>query len=235
MNEIGNKEWKVIGETTIKKEDQHYSDITEIRIGRIYLITNLINNNKYVGQTIRTLHDRWRDHRKNYKNKNYLINYAINKYGHENFSIKEVCKIFCNDVELLINRLNTLEIHYIKKYKSFADWNVGGYNLTTGGGQHNLSDSTKKKLSDHFKGIPRPEYVKNKIRNALKGRTRDKHIDDFKMKIYKITFSNNSTEKIKGLKRFCKERKYDARALFRLKNKEITFHKDIKSIESILV
>ena len=46
----------------------------------VYLITNTINGKRYVGQTKRTLHERWWQHT-HQKNCRYL-SAAINKYGY---------------------------------------------------------------------------------------------------------------------------------------------------------
>ena len=55
----------------------------------IYLITNIINNLKYVGQSI-DIYNRWKQHQsasKNEKEQNKLYQ-AIRKYGIENFDFK---------------------------------------------------------------------------------------------------------------------------------------------------
>ena len=48
----------------------------------IYKITNLINDKKYVGQSIH-IDRRWKEHI--YQNRNSAIHQAIEKYGIENF------------------------------------------------------------------------------------------------------------------------------------------------------
>lgn len=58
----------------------------------IYLIENVVNNKVYVGQTIRTLEQRWAAHVQSMKNGNgcpALMN-AMLKYGVENFTIKQI-------------------------------------------------------------------------------------------------------------------------------------------------
>ena len=88
----------------------------------IYLITNKINGKRYVGQTIRPLSERWKDHCRANDN-NYFHN-AIRKYGKENFELK-IIDAATNGLELdakeiyWINKLNTLFPH--------------GYNLKQGG------------------------------------------------------------------------------------------------------
>lgn len=94
--------------------------------GTIYLITNLINNKKYVGQTIQKPETRFNYHlnyaSKNYNISNMPISKAINKYGRNNF-IFEILET-CSESDL-----NERESYYIKKYDSFHS----GYNATLGG------------------------------------------------------------------------------------------------------
>ena len=60
----------------------------------IYQITNNINGKIYVGKTVKNnIQERWEEHLKDYKKprceKRPLYD-AMNKYGSENFSIKEL-------------------------------------------------------------------------------------------------------------------------------------------------
>ena len=93
--------------------------------GFIYIITNTVNNKVYIGQTIRTIEDRWREHCRNKCHEgelNMLIKKAIRKYGKDKFSISvlERCKV---------EDLNEKEIYYISLYDSYNK----GYNQTKGG------------------------------------------------------------------------------------------------------
>lgn len=94
-------------------------------MGYIYLITNNINNKKYVGKTVRSIRERWVEHIQNSKNdkyKNRPLYRAMRKYGPDNFSIKELEK--CG-----ISILSDREKYWIKYYNSFKR----GYNATLGG------------------------------------------------------------------------------------------------------
>lgn len=141
-------------------------------MGYIYKITNKINNQCYIGQTIMNLEERWRQHKTKRSNCRYLKN-AFQKYGVENFDFKLICICFNED-------LNRFEIDYIKKYDSLVP---NGYNLREGGengGKHN--NETKLKISQALKcrtdiirgksqlGKPHTEEVKKKISKTLKGR-----------------------------------------------------------------
>lgn len=97
----------------------------------IYVITNLINNKKYIGQAV-DIETRWKNHIRELNKGNHHnspLQNAWNKYGMENFSFTILCECIEDD-------LNRLEIEYIEKYKTFMyreDKDVRGYNLTAGG------------------------------------------------------------------------------------------------------
>lgn len=94
-------------------------------IGIIYIITNLINNKVYIGQTIQPLKLRWQEHcRKgsSINERNMAIKKAIFKYGKENFVIRGLEQ--CNT-----KQLDEREIYYINLYNSYKT----GYNRTLGG------------------------------------------------------------------------------------------------------
>lgn len=89
----------------------------------IYLITNRINNKKYVGQSI-NITQRWRSHRTNYHTGDTYLYRAIRKYGLESFSFEVI-------TECAAESLDELEKYWIKQYNSNDP--EYGYNLTEGG------------------------------------------------------------------------------------------------------
>ena len=95
----------------------------------IYLITNNITNQKYVGKTIHTLEHRFEQHC--HDTNNTYIDNAIKAYGCENFSI-ELLKS-CEDSDW-----KYWETFYIKKLHSH--WTSGGYNLSMGGDFNPMDD-----------------------------------------------------------------------------------------------
>lgn len=91
----------------------------------IYVITNDINDKKYVGKTNCSIEKRFQEHiwdsRRERCEKRPLYN-AMNKYGVEHFSIKQLEK--CSPEEAA-----TKEIYWIGKLNTYEN----GYNATLGG------------------------------------------------------------------------------------------------------
>lgn len=101
------------------------------RICGIYCINNIINNKKYIGQSI-NINKRWKSHisaLNNNRHYNFHLQQAWNKYGSKNFefNVIEIC-----DKSLL----NEREVYWIEKFNSLEL----GYNATMGG------DNLKKTL-----------------------------------------------------------------------------------------
>ena len=91
----------------------------------IYKIENKINGKIYIGKTLKTIEERWREHCKDFQRerceKRPLYS-AMNKYGIENFIIEEVEQ--CEE-----SILSEREKYWIEYYGSFKY----GYNATIGG------------------------------------------------------------------------------------------------------
>ena len=96
----------------------------------IYKITNQINNKVYIGETIRGVETRWKEHIRRAHSKEgdhgyyYHISCAIRKYGEENFTIEMLEE--CPD-EIRFER----EMYYIEYFDSTDPNN--GYNTVLGG------------------------------------------------------------------------------------------------------
>ena len=123
--------------------------------GSIYLITNKVNNKKYVGQTCKTINARFSEHIRKAKitNIEYPIQSAIRKYGKSNFSIKLIEKCF-------LDELDKREIYYIDLYNTYEN----GYNATRGGGGHRTHEY--ELLAEKYikSGLSMREYaLKNQI------------------------------------------------------------------------
>lgn len=91
----------------------------------IYKITNKQTGKVYIGKTLDTIEERWKEHLHDYKKrrceKRPLYN-SMNFYGPEVFTIEQV-------EECQPNELNEREIYWIAQYDSYYN----GYNGTKGG------------------------------------------------------------------------------------------------------
>ena len=137
----------------------------------------MVNGKQYVGQTTRTLEQRWREHCSNSSRCTYLHN-AIEKYGKENFKVEQI------DVALDQDELDYKEQQYIKCLNTFVP---NGYNLNTGGSAgRKVSEVTCYKISESHKdvsgknnpmfGKKRPEVgLKNKL---IKGKSVNQYTID---------------------------------------------------------
>lgn len=124
----------------------------------IYKITNRINDKIYIGQTVRTLHDRIHDYIKDTK---YIkteqarpIIRAMQKYGINNFKFE----IIEDDIKDR-NLLDIEEMNYISKFNSQNP--LKGYNIENGGnseGKH--TKSTREKISKAQRGCLNHMYGK---------------------------------------------------------------------------
>lgn len=117
-------------------------------MGFIYKLTSP-SNKCYIGQTIKSIEYRWKEHIYDANNLNQdrckCLNSAIRKYGETEFLIDKI--IECNDDEL-----NKYEEQYIQQYKSFVPY---GYNIKLGGSNGKHSEETKLKISKALIGRER--------------------------------------------------------------------------------
>jgi len=130
------------------------SEIKDVK-GIIYVIENLLNNKKYIGQTMSHTYNekekKWEKYGINERlskhlsrasqNSDYPLYKDINEFSFKNFKIYE--EIVLNS-EKIIN-LDDIELDCIKKYNSLIP---NGYNLTTNTTQLNKN---KKKILDYYK------------------------------------------------------------------------------------
>ena len=128
----------------------------------IYIITNTINGNRYIGQSIDIKRRFW-DHRCISHERNRHMKHALKKYGKENFryEVLEEC-----DVDALDER----ETYYINLLKP-------EYNVMSGGQVHReVTDDVKKILSEKSKqqwrkksASERADIIKNNLIGPRKG------------------------------------------------------------------
>jgi len=155
--------------TTITENKNVKGSNPIIKNGSVYLITNLINNKKYVGVTKNTIETRFKQHIKASTNSLNVIDRVIKRYGKENFKI-ELIEKFPNITE---KNLLLKETFYIDKYNTLVD-NGCGYNMIRCHKGHLIfSEETKRKMSlNHAdtNGEKNPFYGKTHTKE-----TKDKH------------------------------------------------------------
>ena len=138
----------------------------------IYLITNKLNGKQYVGQTVRSLDERLREHRRSKKS---LGGKAFKKYGKDAF-VTEILHETYDIVEL-----NRLEAYEIAQRNTLAP---KGYNIASGGdgtlgyrhskeAKDKMSKARKGKYSgkdNPFFGKQHTEETKNHLSQLKKGK-----------------------------------------------------------------
>ena len=133
----------------------------------IYKITNNINDKIYIGKTLLSIEERFKEHCRDYKRekkeKRPLYN-AMNKYGIEHFSIEQI-------EECLPDVVNEREKYWIEYYGSFKY----GYNATKGGDGRSYLDydlviSTYKELKNATETAKKLGIYEESVRNILKAR-----------------------------------------------------------------
>ena len=135
----------------------------------IYKVTNLINGKIYIGQTVRSIEERWKAHcGASLRRKSTLyFHQAIRKNGIENFKVVIIKRVTTQE------DLNKFEKVFIQKYKSYLP--EFGYNVTYGGSFGRQSEYAREKISKALKGrtpktgIHNTEEQKRKISLSKKG------------------------------------------------------------------
>lgn len=140
-----------------------------MKTGNIYLVTCITSGKSYVGMTTKPIEVRFSQH---VYNANRGIQYpfysAIRKHGERSFvlSLLEVVDI---------DKLGEAETKWISELQTMTF----GYNLRPGGnGCIEMSNDTKQKLSNAFKGRPLEEETKQKISKSLSGRHLSQEVRD---------------------------------------------------------
>ena len=99
------------------------------KLKTVYCITNLINNKKYIGSTIKDPNDRYKNHiyRATHQDAEgkylYPLYCAMRKYGIENFKFEIIEQLDCSEEEIRL-----IEKKYIEQFNCVAP---NGYNQTT--------------------------------------------------------------------------------------------------------
>jgi len=139
-----------------------------IIIYNIYLITNLVNNKKYVGITSQGIDKRFKGHLRNAfeVNGKNCLSYALRKHGIENFKLELL------ESEIPLENGEEKEKFYIQKYNSYYKNNCG-YNMTIGGNGtvgYIFTDEVRNKISISGKGRKFSKERNEKIRQVMLNR-----------------------------------------------------------------
>jgi len=146
-------------------------------MGYIYKITNLINNKIYVGQTSKTIEERYETHLKNaQKHINRYLYDAMNHYGYDNFEIKEIEQ--CDNKDL-----DEREKYWIAYYDCITP---NGYNMTAGGGGGNTwkNNPNKEKSSKKLSKSLRDAFSIKQGYDSFEDKIQKEHIDGFEDNIF---------------------------------------------------
>ena len=98
----------------------------------IYKITNIINSKAYIGKTVGTIANRWKEHcreAKQNRSNNRPLYMAIRKYGIDYFTIEQV-------EECSVEKLSDQEKYWINVFDTYHN----GYNATCGGDGSQYAD-----------------------------------------------------------------------------------------------
>lgn len=120
----------------------------------------------YIGQSV-DIHRRFNYYKSSNCKKQKLLYNSLCKYGY-NLHLFEIVKVCLKD------ELNKYEIEYINLYNSFS--NKNGLNLRSGGNQNRLSKNSIDKIKIKRANQIITEETKNKIRQALTGRKKNKDV-----------------------------------------------------------
>lgn len=128
---------------------------------KIYMIMNRLNNKKYIGQTTKTIEERFMKHynsRNEEKFKHLLFRKALREYPIDIWEFKELATTNIRE------EANRLEKYFIFKYKTYdskygyniAYGGIGGDTLTNNSNLKNISKKISLKLtgSNNFQSKP---------------------------------------------------------------------------------
>jgi len=214
----------------------------------IYLVTNKINNKKYIGQTIVSLKKRWQRHcwTCTLQAKRQAITEAIAKYGKESFQIFEI------DYADSLEEANRKEVYWGLFYNSLSP---NGYNLKLGGRKYaKMAQETKDKISKSNKGKIISKETRKKSSLSHKGfkpsqETREKlSIINKGKKPHENTVraaSQKSSKKylmispdgeeiiIINMRAFCRENNLSLQMMTKVCSKKVASHKGWKHIKTL--
>jgi group I intron endonuclease len=204
----------------------------------IYLIENIINNKKYIGQTKDSVEIRFQEHCWRCSAKTMEISKDILAYGKENFKISLL--VICEYKE----EANRYECECSKIYNTIYP---NGYNHRAGGGKtSNTSNKFKekisnantgrkntseanKRLSESHKGIPCSERSKQITSERCKGKSVSDLCIENSIKAvaknYKVKDPLGNVISVYNMAKFCRDNNLSAPKMCLVVNGKRKFHK----------
>lgn len=170
----------------------------------VYVISNIINQKLYVGQSTKSIEERFKRHCSEAKwnnRKNMPIVNAIHKYGENNFKIK----ILEQSENFTKKQLDDLEIYWANKLNTFVPF---GYNLKAGNGPGSMSEIIKQKISNSNKGKKVSQQTKERLRishlgyivkQSTKEKLSQKNLGKILTREHKTKIANSNTGKVKSI------------------------------------
>lgn len=137
------------------------------KICGIYCIENLINNKKYIGQSV-DIYKRWVGHKNSFNRKDHAnihLQSAWEKYGENNFEFTIIER--CSK-----EKLNDKEIYYIKLFDTSNP--RFGYNMTLGGDSFDVTDEYREYISSQ-----RLKHSNSNLRKVLQIDLRGNIVKEF--------------------------------------------------------
>jgi group I intron endonuclease len=115
----------------------------------IYQITNKVNGDFYIGQSIKTKEERFQKHKydASYGSKTYLHR-AMRKYGFDNFIVEEI------ENEIPEDKLDEKEIFWIKNLNPKYNMTIGGEGAKT-----HHSPNFIQSMKEYHSKKPKEEYA----------------------------------------------------------------------------
>ena len=155
----------------------------------IYQAFCLKTKKSYIGQTMKSLEQRKKDHLLNaLNNRGYYFHKTLRKYGSHNFEWKILNYTFMKETA------NKLEIKWINKLNTIQPY---GYNLTYGGESGVLSEEVNRKRAELQRGRVVSEKARKLISEKNKGYRHSEEMKEYLSRIHSgVPFSEERKRKI---------------------------------------
>jgi GIY-YIG catalytic domain. len=173
---------------------------------RLYVITNIKTQKRYVGHTTTSLTNRAANH-SSYANAgdNRDLYQAIREYGDNNFTIQQI------DTAHTLEEVDEKEKRFIQQYNSLVP---NGYNLASGGRYYKHHKKSKIKNSIQHQGTHASIITKQKISKA--SRMQPTGAAHPRSHTFVAISPNGEKQILCGIKQFCRDHNLPTNSFRRL-------------------